>query len=280
MSNILVISTDSGLIHRYDIDKEIFAKPILLPKISDFMGDRVYPRIFSVDKMGKILLALSESGKGGYSNLWLVKNHKLRQILFAKDKLLAIKARFVDEGHILLGLLSNEAVLFDVKKAKVLSRLQLSPSKFSDFALNEDKSQAVFACESGVLSVIHTHKLALLESIKSLHVDNVYSVDFKAGIISASGQDRRASVYDTKTKESFVIKAPFLVYATALSPLAKFVAFAMDEENSISIYERGSQVKIAELKGQKSTLNRLIFKDEKSIFSSSNDSTIMLWKCK
>ena len=69
----------------------------------------------------------------------------------------------------------------------------------------------------------------------------------------------------------------FLIYATGLSPSAKEVAFAMDEQNNISIYTRSSKSKIAELKGQKSTLNTIIFKDENILFSSSDDETVMMW---
>ena len=51
----------------------------------------------------------------------------------------------------------------------------------------------------------------------------------------------------------------------------------MDEQNNISIYNRQSKAKIAELKGQKSTLNNIVFKDENILFSSSDDSTILMW---
>jgi WD40 repeat protein len=55
------------------------------------------------------------------------------------------------------------------------------------------------------------------------------------------------------------------------------VAFVMDEKNNISIYSRSSKTKIAELQGQKSTLNNIIFKDENTLFSSSDDNTVMMW---
>jgi len=68
-----------------------------------------------------------------------------------------------------------------------------------------------------------------------------------------------------------------LIYATALSPSAKKVAFAMDKKNNISIYNTSSKSKIALLKGQKSTLNVIIFADENRLFSASDDNAVLVW---
>ena len=274
----LLIATDNGVVQVYDYEAKVFSKTISLPKVKDFTGDTVPPRVFSVDKMEKRYLLLSDSGKGGYANLWIHENNATTQILSHMEKIAAIKARFITKEHILLGLLSNEAVLFDVTTKKELFRVQLSESKFSDFALNEKKSQAVFACESGVLNIIDTNTGKVLKKLSSVNVDNVYKVDFKQGIISGAGQDRRGALYDVVMGTGEYIEGSFLIYATGLSPSAKKVAFAMDEKNNISIYTRSVKSKIAELQGQKSTLNTILFKDENTLFSSSDDSTVMMWK--
>jgi WD40 repeat protein len=52
----------------------------------------------------------------------------------------------------------------------------------------------------------------------------------------------------------------------------------MDEKNNIYIYNTDTKANIAILKGQKSTLNVIIFKDENHLFSASDDNTIMAWK--
>ena len=83
-----------------------------------------------------------------------------------------------------------------------------------------------------------------------------------------------------KLNQGNYIEGSFLIYATALSPSAKKVALPMDEKNNISIYKRSSKSKIVELQGQKSTLNTIIFKDEKTLFSSSDDKTVMMWRLK
>lgn len=278
--NTIIVATDNGAVQVYDYEAKVFSKIITLPKVKDFTGDLVPARVFSVDKLASRYVLLSDSGKGGYANLWLHENNESTQVLMHTDKIAAIKARFVNKEHVLLGLLSNEAVLFDIKNKKELFRVQLSESKFSDFALNEDKTQAVYACESGVLNVIDTKTGKILKELKSVNVDNVYKVDFKQGIVSGAGQDRRGALYDVSMGSGTYVQGSFLIYATGLSPSSKRVAFAMDEKNNISIYNRSSKSLIAKLQGQKSTLNTIIFKDENILFSSSDDATVMMWKLK
>ena len=272
----LIIATDMGHIEIYNTKENNKSKEINIPNVTDFMGDEIPARVMSTDAIGHKYLLLSDSGKGGYSNLYLYENN-LTQLLSAKNKVSIIKARFIDENHILLGFLSNEVALYDIKKREEYYRVQLSESKFSDFALNEDKSQVVFACESGVLSVVDVQTGKLLRELKGQNVDNVYKIDFKKGMVSGAGQDQRGSLYSADLGKGDYIKGTFLIYGTALSPSAKKVAFAMDEKNDISIYNTGTKSKIALLKGQKSTLNVIIFKDENIIYSASDDSTIMVW---
>ena len=276
----LIIATDSGVVQVYDITEKKFTQEIGLPKIKDFMGDAIPARIHSVDFMDGRFLLLSDSGKGGYSNLWLHENNTTTQLLSPKDKKAIVKARFIDKGHILLGYLGNEAARYDILGKKELYHVSLSPSKFSDFALNEDKTRAVFACESGVLNVIDTKTGKIVKVLEGINLDNVYKVDFKQGIISGAGQDRKGSLYDAKSGKGDFLQGKFLIYATGLSPSAKKVAFAMDEQNNIWVYDRSMKSKISLLKGQKSTLNAIIFMDEDTIFSASDDNTVMMWKLK
>ncbi len=279
VDNELVIATDAGHIEVYDANTYKKLKEITIAKIHDFMGDEVPARVMSTDKIGKRNLILSDSGVGGYSNLFLYDG-ALTQLISPEDKKAIIKARFVDSEHILLGYLGNEAALLDIAGKKELYRVQLSESKFSDFALNEDKTQAVFSCESGVLNVIETKTGKVLKELKGLNVDNVYRVDYKKDLVAAAGQDRRGALYNVKTGKGSYIQGNFLIYSTALSPTARKVAFAMDENNDISIFNTMTKSKLAVLKGQKSTLNVIIFKDEAHLYSASDDSSVMVWELK
>ena len=276
----LVIATDMGHIEIYDTVKKMKIKEIAIPDVKDFMGDMIPARVMSTDVMNGTYLLLSDSGKGGYANLYLHKDNKTELLIDHTAKKPVIKARFIDETHILLGYLGNEVSLYDIKSKKEVYRVQLSESKFSDFAVNEERSQAVFSCESGILSVVDIQSGKVLKELEGQNVDNVYKVDFKGGKVSAAGQDRRGALYDAKSGKGSYIEGEFLIYATALSPSTKKVAFAMDEKNNISVYNTSSKSKIALLKGQKSTLNVIIFKDENVLFSASDDNTIMVWDLK
>ncbi len=275
--NRLLVATDMGHIEVYDTASREKIKEISIPDVKDFMGDIMPARVMSTDAMKGQYLLLSDSGKGGYSDLYLYKEEKLVKLLGPEDKSAIIKARFVDENHILLGYLSDEVALLDTVSKKELYRTQLSESKFSDFMLNEEKTQAVFACESGVLSILDVKSGKVIRELKGQNVDNVYKVDYRSGMVSGAGQDRRGSLYEVKSGKGSYISGDFLIYATALSPSAKKVAFAMDEKNNISIYNTADKSKIALLKGQKSTLNVIIFQDEKRLFSASDDNSIMVW---
>ena len=274
----LYIGTDKGKLQVYDFKEHKFIKDISLPQIRDFMGDTVPPRVYSVDFLENRYLLLSDSGKGGYANLWIYENNTTTQLISAEDKKALVKARFVDRNHILLGYLGNEAALFEIKSKKERYRVQLSESKFSDFALNEKNTHAAYGCESGVISVIDVADGRVVKELKGMNLDNTYKVDFKQGIVSAAGQDRRGAYYDVTTGKGDYIEGSFLIYATGLSPSAKKVAFAMDEQNNISVFNRLSKAKTAVLEGQKSTLNVIVFKDEEILFSASDDNTVLMWK--
>ncbi len=276
--NHLIIGTDGGRLQVYDYEAKKFVKEIKIPDIKDFTGEVIPAAVFSVDYADGRYLLLSDSGIGGYSNLWIHENNETTQLISHKDHKPLIKARFIDKGHILFGYLSNEAALYEIATKKEIYKEQLSSSKFSDFALNEEKTKAAFGCESGIISVIHTKDGKLIRDLKGINKDNVYKVDIKKDIVVGAGQDRRGSIYDLKTGRGDYIQGNFLIYATALSPKADKVAFAMDEQNNISIYNVATKEKIAYLKGQKSTLNAIIFKDETTLFSASDDNTVLMWK--
>jgi WD40 repeat protein len=255
-------------------------KEVFIPDVKDFMGDIMPARVMSTDMIGEKYLLLSDSGIGGYANLFIHENGKTIKMIGPEDKKPLIKARFINANNVLLGYLSNEVSLFDLTTKQEKYRVQLSESKFSDFALNEDKSLVVFSCESGVLSLVDVQSGKVVRTLEGQNVDNVYKVDYKHGMVSGAGQDQRGSLYEVKTGKGTYIKGSFLIYATGLSPQADKVAFAMDEKNNISIYDTFSKSKLALLKGQKSTLNVIIFKDEKRLFSASDDNTVMIWDLK
>ncbi len=277
--DMLTVSTDMGTIESYNMASKKQLMIEKFPMIKDFMGDDIYPKVFSTDylKFSKRYLAVVQ-GVSGLRELFVIKNGKKTKLISEKEKLFISKAKFVDENRIMIALLSNEYILFDIKEKKILYRLHVSYSHFSDFMLSLDKSMLVGSSESGEITVLNIENGKIIKILKGGNVDNVYKVDIKNGKVLAAGQDRRGIVYDLDTESYSRFDGNFLIYAGALSPSAKMAAFAFTEDNDIVIFDIFSDKQVHTLKGQKSTLNSIVFIDENTLVSGSDDKFIMMWK--
>ncbi len=276
-SKHLYIGTGKGTLQVYNYHTKQFIKTITLPKIKDFMGDEIYPKVFSVDYINGKYLLLSEA-KSGYRELYIHEKNSTKKIISVEDKQAIAKAKFIDERHLFLANLGNEVMLYDLNSNKEVYRFQISQSKFSDFDLSEQKDRAVVGCESGEISLIDIQKGKVTKVLKGQNLDNTYKVAIKKDIVTGAGQDRRGSYYKISTSSGGYFEGSFLIYATALSPSATLAAYAINEENDIAIYNLKTKQQIALLSGQKSTLNTIIFLDEKYLFSASSDPKIMMWE--
>jgi len=280
-SDMLVVSTDGGTVEAYELSTKNQIAKIEFPMIKDFMGDDIYPKVFSTDylKNSKIYLAVVQANNG-YRELFTIQDGIKTRLISADDKHFISKAKFVDENRIMIALLSNEFILYNIKERRELYRVHVSYSHFSDFMLSLDKSILVGSSESGEITVLNVENGKIIKTLKGANVDNVYKVDIKKRKVLAAGQDRRAVVYDLDTGSYSRYDGHFLIYAGALSPSAKKAAFAFTEENDIVIFDTFSDKRLYTLKGQKSTLNSIVFIDENSLVSGSDDKFIMLWKLK
>jgi len=276
----IVIGTTKSEAKVYDYKNKKFTLTIKIPQIKDFMGDTIEASVSSVDYNSGRYLLLNDSGVGGYSDLRIYENNKTTDIFTPKDKFPIIRAKFVDKDNIIMGFLSNEIALYNLKDKKLVYKKQLSPSKFSNFSLNKEKTLAAFTCESGEVAVVKPLTGEVVKVLSGVNVDNVFDVDIQNGYVSTAGKDRRAGWYEIKTGKGDYIQGKFFVYATALSPDASLAAYAMDENNDISIYNLFMKSLKYKLKGQRSTLNKIIFKDMDTLFSASNDNIVIMWKLK
>lgn len=280
-SEMLVVSTDKGSVESYKISTKERLNTILFEKIKDFMGDDIYPKVFSVDfsEISGNYLAVVQA-TNGFRELYTIKDGQKKKIIDVKEKLFISKAKFIDENRVVIALLSNEYILFDISKHEQIYRSHISYSHFSDFILNEDKSFIAGSSESGKISIINVETGKVEKTLQGANVDNVYKVDFKKDKVLAAGQDRRGIVYDVDMETYSRFDAHFLIYAGALSPSAKKAAFAFTEQNDIVVFDLFQKKKVHTLSGQKSTLNSIVFIDENTLVSGSDDKNIMLWKLK
>jgi len=273
----IVVGTSVGTVETYQLSDASKLSLVQFSKIKDFTGDEVAPKVFSVDRIENSLLAVVQASNGA-RELYRIDEGKPQVLIDSSANLFISKAKFVDQNRILVALLSNEFLLWDVKNKKEIYRIQPNPSHFSDFALNENKTMVASSCESGEITVFDALSGKIIKVLKGGNVDNVYKVDFKKEKILCAGQDRRGIIYELGNGAYERYDGSFLLYAGALSPSLKFGAYAFNEQNDIVLFDLASKSKVYTLKGQKSTLNTIVFASERELVSASDDQFIMIWR--
>jgi WD40 repeat protein len=278
-NNTIFVGTSVGTLEGYTLKDGSATFKFSFDAIKDFMGDTIAPKVFSIDKVdgAEIYLAVLQASSGARSLVLIEGNHKT-ELINASANMFITKAKFLDANTILIALMSNELIRFDRKTKKFLYQKQVNSSHFSDFALNETKTQVASSCESGEITITDTLSGKTLKVLSGGNVDNVYKVDFKKELVLGAGQDRRGIIYHIQTGAYQRYDASFLIYAGALSPTAHNAAFAINEENDIALFDTTTQTQMHTLRGQKSTLNTIVFATEKDIVSGSDDKFIMIWR--
>lgn len=275
----LYIATDVGLVDIFDVKSKEIIQKIKAPKIKDFMGEYVDAKIYSVDVFEEKILLLSQGSKG-YSELYLYENKKLTKIISTSDELSIAKAKFINECSVLLGLLGNDIISYNIKTKEINWKKQASQSKFSDFVLNESKTEVVIADESGTLHLFEVKNGKLIKTLSGQNLDNVFAVDYKNKTIATAGQDRRAVIYDLRLDSAYYKMSGFLIYGVGLSPSAKLAAFASDEKNNVSVFKTDSKSIIAVFGGNKMTVSKILFISENEFFVASDDRVVNFYKIK
>ncbi|MGE4396087.1 MAG: WD40 repeat domain-containing protein [Sulfurimonas sp.] len=275
----LYSATNASCVDVFDYKSGELIKKIKVDKIEDFMGDLVDSKVYSVDLFNSKLLILSQD-RQGFRRVHIYQNEKMKLLFDYSKSLTVAKARFLDENTILLGLLSNELVSYDINKGSINWMIQVSGAKFSDFVLNETKERVVVADESGDLKIHSTKDGKRLKLLSGQNLDNVFQVDYKKSVVATAGQDRRAVIYDLKSDSSYYIESGFLIYSVGLSPNGKIVGYASDEENNISLVDVSSKRVLGKFGQNKMTLTKIVFVDENEFLAASDDKVINLYSVK
>ncbi len=272
-------STAASCVDIFDLENQKLLKRIKIAKIKDFMGDLVDTKIYSVDVEKKKILLLAEA-KQGYRRLYIHENEKTSIVIDADAQLSIAKAKFLNETTVLLALLSDELISYDIAEKKMNWRVQVSGSKFSNFALNEQRDKVAVVDESGDLQLLSTKDGKHLKTMSGENLDNVFQVDYKSGIVATAGQDRRCVIYDVKADSAYYRASSFLVYGVGLSPSAKYAAYSSDENNNITLFNTQTNTTIARYGGNKMTISGIVFISEKEFLVYSDSKTINLYRAK
>jgi len=273
----LYSATAEGAVDIYDTKEQKLIKTIRVPKIKDFIGDNVESKVYSVDIIdGKIMIA--SQGEKGYRRVHIYKDDNLSEIITTDKSFTIVKAKFIDKDTLLIALLSNELILYDIKNDKALYREQISASKFSSFALNEKKDEVLMVDESGDLKILRVKDGKVIKELKGQNVDNVFQVDYKSELIITAGQDRRCAIYSKDGRVAYYVNGSFLIYSVGLSPSGKIGGFAGDEHNNVTLFNTSTKSNLYKLGEHKATISNILFISEDELFTASDDNHINYWK--
>ncbi len=273
----LYSATDAGTVDIFDFKTKKVIKTIKVDKIKDFMGEMVNSKVFSVDEDNGNIMILSQDQKG-FSRVHIHSDQKNRPIIDFTKRLSIIKAKYIDSNTILLALLSNELISYDIENSRQNYRIQVSGAKFSDFALSKDKSKVIVADESGELQMFDTKSGKNIKTFTGQNVDNIFQISYENKTVITAGQDRRVGVYSMDSDSAYYKKSDFLVYSVGLSPKGKIAAFSSDENNNVTLFNVLSKSTIGKFGPNKATPTNIVFISENDFLVSTNSQIINQYK--
>ena len=268
--NYLAVALENGdvVIKNFKNFKNIYT--IHLPKIEDFMGDKIAMPVYSLDLQNNKLLILA----GGEDNskivfIFDIKTKKLDKIINTNDSLM--RAKFIKD-KILFAYLSDEISLYDIKTKKYLYKTQIGNYVFSTWSVKNNI--VAIGDESGDIKIADIFSGKKLMIIKGFNKDQTLSLDMYKNLIINGSSDKRVAIYDMKTKSSIIeMKAKFLPYGATITK-NKF-AFSFNDKNDIALYDFNKKMRL--LKGHTMALNGMKFIDDKTLISYS-PAEILIWK--
>jgi len=277
--NLLYTGSLDGRVNVFSLKQRRIIKKIKIPNIKDFMGDDVEAKIYSIDKLNNDILITSQ-GEKGYINIYLhnLQKHKTKKIISIKEKLFIRKAKFISANKIILATLSNEIILYNILNKKQIYKKQVSLSAFSDFSLNEDKTQIACTDESGKIRIYRTKDFNFIRELKNINLDKVFQLSYKNNTILSAGQDRKAVIY--KGNETFSFSFDFLLYACSLNKDASLAGIAYNANNDVLIVDTITKKKLYSLTLNASNITRIIFVNNNTVVVSSNDAKINIYRIK
>jgi WD40 repeat protein len=189
------------------------------------------------------------------------------------------EARFVSPDRVILSLVSDELILFNIMNGEEIYRVQVGMSSLSDIQLSEDRKLVAVSDESGVVSIISAKDGRVVRRLSGINVDKLYKLDYKRDTVMVGGRDRRVGIYFLRDGSRKRIDAEFLVFAVALSEDAGLGAFPYNEKNDIRVINTRSGATLAELKGQKSTVSVMLFLGD-LLLVGCDDGRLLIWNLK
>jgi WD40 repeat protein len=255
--------------------------------MKDFMGVTIDRKIYNVDVLnGKILF--TTEAPHGKREVYIYQNDKLHTVVSANQNYLIAKSKFLDDDNIIFVTLGNQMHLYNIKTNKLKWMIDVKDpqatfnSTFADFTLDEKRTTAVVADESGDLKIVDLKNGKVVKLLAGKNLDKVFKVDFKNNKIITAGQDGRCVVYNSKTNYSYFLREKhwFLIYSAGLSPSGTLGAFSSDEENNVTIFNTDTKTKLYKLTNNLMTLTTILFINEDELFVGTDSNKFNYYKLK
>ena len=276
VDNLLIIGTEEGIIDIYDLKKDKLIDQIILPKVKNIFGDDIRSLITSVDYyQGKIIFI--KRLLSGYHELYLYENKKLTKLLDESRYFSLKKVKFVNEESVIIGFMSNELMLYDLKNRKIVYKKQYNLASLSDIVLDEKREYVFTADETPQISKIDILTGKVVQKFFKANKRDIFSIDYRNGKLLSGGKDRRVILYQTPEKYAMT-KGDFFIYDVALNPDASKAAFVKNEENDISVIDTASMEEIMLLKGHDQTILKIDFHTSNELISADEDDRLMFWR--
>jgi hypothetical protein len=243
------------------------------------MGDLISMPIYSLDISpdNKKLMILAE-GEDAKRELFIYefKTKKLTHIFTTKETLM--KGTFIGNNEIFFALLSDEALLYDLKNNKNIYRHQIGNYVFSTYAIDKKRKLSVFGDESGALKIVDINTGKKIRVINGYNKDKTLSCDIEKDLVINGSSDMRIGIYTLNGALKVSLKVKFLPYGTTLSPDNTKFATQYDEKNDIALYSIYGKI-IDMLNGHTMALNGIKFLNNTTVISYS-PAEILIWKLK
>lgn len=276
VDNLLIIGTEEGIIDIYDLKKDKLIDQIILPKVKNIFGDDIRSLITSVDYyQGKIIFI--KRLLSGYHELYLYENKKLTKLLDESRYFSLKKVKFVNEESVIIGFMSNELMLYDLKNRKIVYKKQYNLASLSDIVLDEKREYVFTADETPQISKIDILTGKVVQKFFKANKRDIFSIDYRNGKLLSGGKDRRVILYQTPEKYAMT-KGDFFIYDVALNPDATKAAFVKNEENDISVIDTASMEEIMLLKGHDQTILKIDFHTSNELITADEDDRLMFWR--
>ena len=278
--NKVYVATEMGKIDILDIKIKKKIKSINFPKFKDFMGELQPPKIFSVDVSpnGKKIVAVAQGNRGG-REVYIYENGKLIKIIDWKRNIPAYKVRFVDNNRIIMGLSSDEIILYNISKKKQIYRKYIGMSYFSDMEINEKRNKLALTDESGDTRIIDIRTGKVIKKIEELNKDKAFDIDFRNNRIFNGSRDKKAVYYNLNNNSYKIYNSnDFMVFSVGLSPSGKVGAYLYDDKYNVKIIQTETGKSIATLKGHTATPSVIKFINEHSLITGCDNGKIYFWR--